>query len=114
MWTCRYCGAETEDDSWQKCWKCDLERDASDQTIADFQARMEQAKTRISQCSNCDTQLTYAGRKVMAEKSTLGFWLGDLGELFGGTLEVDVYFCKSCGKAEFYLGGVGEDWREHS
>ena len=61
-------------------------------------------------CSNCRLELSYAGTKRFHEGTRWGV-LGDLGELFVKKETFDVYFCAKCGKVEFFVDGIGEQYR---
>jgi len=37
--------------------------------------------------------------------------LGDLGELFVNKERFDVYCCPRCGRVEFFVDGIGEEFR---
>ena len=39
--------------------------------------------------------------------------LGDLGELFVNKERFDVYCCPRCGRVEFFVDGIGEEYRPH-
>lgn len=55
--------------------------------------------------------MKYAGIRKFHEGAKLGFWLGDLGELFIKREHYDTYICPNCGKLEFYLDGIGDNKR---
>ena len=62
------------------------------------------------QCPRCNTALKYLGTKKFHEGTRLGF-LGDLGELFVNRESFDVYVCPRCGRVEFFVDGIGEQFR---
>lgn len=65
-------------------------------------------------CPRCDTPLSYQGTKKFHEGTRLwGALLGDLGELFTNREHLDIYVCPRCGRVEFFLDGVGEQFRPH-
>ena len=103
MWNCKVCGAVTEDDSWNACWKCSTAKDASEAAIHEAQERIGKA----TKCLRCKNAMEYAGTKRFHEGSRIGV-LGDLAELFVGREAYDVYFCTHCGKVEFYIDGIGD------
>ena len=37
--------------------------------------------------------------------------LGEIGELFTNRENFDVYMCPRCGRVEFFVDGVGEEFR---
>ena len=66
--------------------------------------------TKSLSCSTCNLTLTFAGTKKFLEGKNWGVF-GDLGELFVNKETFDVYYCPKCGKVEFYVDGVGENYR---
>ncbi|MBK8974659.1 MAG: hypothetical protein IPM29_01920 [Planctomycetes bacterium] len=108
MWTCRTCNVEIDDDTWDTCWKCTSPRDLSEAEVRQRQERL----ARMQSCLRCEARLEYLGtRQFHVGGGRLDFWLGDLGELFVGRERYDVYMCRTCGKIEFFVDGVGEQWR---
>ena len=64
--------------------------------------------------STCDLELEYQGtRKFHEGFRAAPFLLGELGELFVNRMHFDVYLCPRCGRVEFFLDGVGEEFRPH-
>jgi len=61
-------------------------------------------------CSSCKVTLLYAGTKKFHEGKRWGL-LGDLGELFVNKETFDVYYCPKCGKVDFFVDGIGEEYR---
>lgn len=108
MWRCNACSTVVEDDTWEACWKCSTPRDSGEEQVKEIQ----EAIARFEKCLRCESKLEFAGRRKFHEGAKMGFWLGDLGELFVNRESFDVYVCQNCGKVEFYLTGVGEDVRE--
>ena len=111
MWTCKICGEVVDDDSWQTCWKCSSNRDGSPEELTELAEKHQKRIQRFQQCLRCESKLEYAGTKRFHEGAKMGFWLGDLGELFVGREYYDVYFCPHCGKVELYVDGIGDDLR---
>jgi len=65
-------------------------------------------------CARCNLPLEYVGTKKFHEGSRgWGFFLGDLGELFVHREHFDVYVCNHCGSVEFFVDGIGEEFRPH-
>jgi hypothetical protein len=62
------------------------------------------------QCVRCATKLDYVGTKRFHEGTRWGV-LGDLGELFVNRESFDVFVCPRCGRVEFFVEGVGEEFR---
>ena len=63
-------------------------------------------------CPRCKTNLDYVGTKSFHEGTRWGV-LGDLGELFVNKERFDVYCCPRCGRVEFFIDGIGEEFRPH-
>ena len=63
-------------------------------------------------CSRCETKLRYVGVKAFHEGRRWGV-LGDLSELFVKREKFDVYVCPRCGRVEFFVDGIGEQFRPH-
>ncbi|USN98618.1 MAG: hypothetical protein H6810_10660 [Phycisphaeraceae bacterium] len=65
-------------------------------------------------CPRCEATLNYVGTKKFHEGSRAApFLLGDLGELFVNREKYDVYVCPECGRVEFFVDGIGEQFRPH-
>ena len=64
------------------------------------------------QCARCTTGLQSMGTKKFHE-GTRWSVLGDLAELFENREHFDVYMCPRCGRVEFFVDGVGEEFRPH-
>jgi hypothetical protein len=62
------------------------------------------------QCARCATALEYYGTKKFHEGTRIGVF-GELAELFQSREHFDVYVCPRCGRVEFFLDGVGEEFR---
>lgn len=72
---------------------------------------METPVTPVS-CPRCETPLGYVGTKKFHEGTRAWpFLLGELGELFVNRESFDVYMCPTCGRVEFFVDGVGEQFR---
>jgi hypothetical protein len=54
--------------------------------------------------------MTYRGTKNFHEGTRWGL-LGDIGELFVNKETFDVYHCPKCGRVEFFVDGIGEEFR---
>jgi len=63
-------------------------------------------------CSRCDAYLDYAGERRFHEGTRFGVF-GDIGELFVNRERFDVYVCPRCGRVEFFIDGIGENFRPH-
>jgi ribosomal protein S27AE len=64
------------------------------------------------QCPRCGTSLQYMGAKKFHEGTRWSVF-GDLAELFENREHFDVYMCSRCGRVEFFVDGVGEEFRQH-
>ena len=62
------------------------------------------------QCVRCSTKLDYVGTKRFHEGTRWGV-LGDLGELLVSRQSFDVFVCPRCGRVEFFIEGIGEEFR---
>lgn len=72
-------------------------------------ARAEEREGETLYCLRCQTELNFLGTKKFLEGSRgWGFFFGDFGELLVNREHMDVYWCPSCGKVEFFLDGVGD------
>ncbi len=108
MWTCKKCG-EVLEDTFSCCWKCRTDRSGTEQ-FSSPQAETE--APRPLACPRCDVALAYVGTKAFHEGTRWGV-LGELGELFVNKERLDVYSCPRCGRVEFFVDGVGEEFRPH-
>ena len=61
-------------------------------------------------CARCNKPLDYVGRKLFHEGTNWGA-LGEIGELFVKKQHFDVYVCNRCGRVEFFVDGLGEEFR---
>jgi DNA-directed RNA polymerase subunit RPC12/RpoP len=66
----------------------------------------------VMTCTRCSTPLEYKGTKKFHEGTRWGA-LGELGELFVNSERFDVYVCTRCGRVEFFVDGIGEEYRPH-
>jgi hypothetical protein len=53
------------------------------------------------------------GTKKIHEGTNWGI-LGEVGELFVKRERFDVYVCPRCGRVEFFVDGIGEEFRSDS
>ena len=116
MWTCKKCG-ESVEDGFVVCWKCGT----SQEGIEDPQFRAVPSAEAMEStdvpkivdpisCARCNQALQYVGRKRFHEGTNWGV-LGELGELFVKRQHFDVYVCPRCGRVEFFVDGIGEQYR---
>ena len=52
-------------------------------------------------CIRCLGKMEHIGREEI-QLGKAGFFLGSLGHLMSGALEVEVFVCSECAKIEFY------------
>jgi len=64
-------------------------------------------------CVRCETELDFVGTKKFQEDSAGGVW-GAFGELFARRQRFDVYACPRCGRVEFFVDGLGEEYRSEA
>ena len=61
-------------------------------------------------CPRCNQELEHLGTKRFHEGTNWGV-LGELGELFVKRERFDIYACPRCGRVEFFVDGLGEQYR---
>jgi hypothetical protein len=107
-WTCLNCNDQV-DERYEVCWKCQHYR--SGQVAPGFStveiedpAQAEALSTKWSDknCVACKCELTYVGRKEFHEGMRWGA-LGDLAELFVSNTALEMYFCPTCRRVEFFM-----------
>jgi uncharacterized protein with PIN domain len=116
MWRCGKCSEQVEDD-FAVCWKCGTSREGLTnpqfQAVPDAQqlnpGTVASSENPIA-CARCNTTLHYVGRKRFHEGTNWGVF-GELGELFVKREHFDVYLCPRCGRVEFFVDGIGEQFR---
>ena len=118
MWRCARCG-ESIEDSFEVCWKCGTSKqgieDPQFQPVTSAGAAEPPPVPAIVNpisCARCNETLQYVGRKRFHEGTNWGV-LGELGELFVKREHFDVYVCPRCGRVEFFVDGIGEQYRPH-
>lgn len=126
MWQCVKC-CENHEDSFDVCWNCGTSRDgtedpsfrkADDSDPAPAASPAAAMSTTMPEpgdpsplsCSRCNRKLDYVGAKSFHEGTRWGA-LGDIGELFVNKERFDVYCCPRCGRVEFFVDGIGEEFR---
>ncbi len=111
MWTCAKCGERIED-TFDACWKCGTSRVGVDDpgVAAAAEPAAEPIERHPIRCPRCEQALTYMGTKKFHEGTRWGA-LGDIGELFVHKESFDVYCCPRCGRVEFFVDGIGEEFR---
>ena len=115
MWRCGKCGKSVDDD-FSVCWNCGTSRtgveDPVFRPVTDREVESAAVKRNAGPiaCSRCDKRLEYVGRKRFHEGTNWGVF-GELGELFVKRQHFDVYVCPQCGRVEFFVDGIGEEFR---
>ena len=111
MWNCPACREPIDDDSWETCWKCGADRAMTPDQLAEAARTAERRRATFLNCLRCGSRMQFAGRREFHEGARIGFWLGNLGELFVNREALVIYACEACGKVDFYLDGVGNELR---
>jgi hypothetical protein len=111
MWTCAKCGEQLED-TFEECWKCGTFKDGTENLDFEKPATIapQSEERHPIQCPRCEQALDYMGTKLFHEGTRWGA-LGDIGELFVNKEKFDVYCCPRCGRVEFFVDGIGEEFR---
>jgi hypothetical protein len=129
MWQCTKCGENLED-SFDLCWNCGTSRDGTedpnfrkaDDVVPETELKLtakevevigERGERSPMLCPRCDQPLGFVGTKKFHEGFRWGI-LGDLAELLENREWFDVYCCPRCGRVEFFVTGIGEQFRPHS
>lgn len=128
MWQCVKCREKLED-SFNVCWNCGTSRDGTEDPsfvkvddmppephdvapTSEAPPMKPRAEKSPISCPRCDRKLDYVGSKVFHEGTRWGV-LGDFAELFVNKERFDVYCCPRCGRVEFFVDGIGEEFRSH-
>jgi hypothetical protein len=120
MWQCTKC-KEQIDEASDTCWRCGTSHDGIEdpsfrrvEDVRDSSVPMVSTKhlspKSVLACARCELELNYVGTKNFHEGTRWGI-LGDLGELFVNKEKFDVYCCPKCGRVEFFVDGIGEEFR---
>jgi uncharacterized protein with PIN domain len=99
MWQCSKCG-EAHDDQFELCWKC-----AGEETAPALKPSPNPIR-----CPRCLTDLDFVSAKRFHEGANWGI-IGELGEIFVNRESFDIYVCPRCGRVEFFVDGIGEEFR---
>jgi hypothetical protein len=111
MWKCPKCREQVED-FYQVCWNCGTAPDGTEDPSfrrADDAAVAPPAKDPLA-CLRCERPMEYAGSKAFHEGARWGI-LGEIGELFVNKERFDIYVCQRCGRVEFFVDGIGQEFR---
>ena len=117
MWTCSGCGQQV-DETFGVCWKCGTSKegvpDPAFQPVSDRTGTSDapEPPRHPIACARCSRTLDYVGSKRFHEGANWGVF-GELGELFVKREHFDVYVCPRCGRVEFFVDGIGEEFRPH-
>jgi hypothetical protein len=125
MWQCRKC-RETVEDTFEVCWSCGTSKEGIEdpdfrkaddvppeqlgEQPAGVVATGDAAEVDPLLCPRCRRKLAYVGTKAFHEGTRWGV-LGELGELFVNKERFDIYCCQRCGRVEFFVDGIGEQFR---
>ncbi|MEA4816255.1 MAG: hypothetical protein VB120_05280 [Lachnospiraceae bacterium] len=52
-------------------------------------------------CLRCNSEMKFLGKEDI-QLGHVGFLTGTLGNLFSGSLAVEIFLCPACGKIEFF------------
>lgn len=135
MWHCPKCRERLNDD-FEVCWSCGTSKDGvedpdfrkaddpgppSDVGVEESTAIQEisekhaggrkKAQDPALDCPRCRRRLKFVGTKAFHEGTSWGGFFGDLGEFFVNKESFDVYVCQRCGRVEFFVSGIGEEFR---
>ena len=115
MWTCKICDSEIDDDTWEECWHCSSARHLEDGDIEGLRKAHQKKINIVLNCLRCEQPMTHAGTRKFRQEESISFTI--LGfELNPQRLShrYDIYVCPNCGKAEFFVDGIGDELRgEH-
>jgi len=86
--------------------------DAATYIFGEVKRLMDELDSSASQisCLRCKQQLQHVGTRRFHEGTNWGA-LGEIGELFVKRERFDVYICNRCGHVEFFVDGLGEQYR---
>ncbi|MGD8189613.1 hypothetical protein ACQCN2_06360 [Brevibacillus ginsengisoli] len=83
-----------------------------DNALIDFEKELPESSDQPSglqdvivkklDCPYCQQEMLFLGEQELQRSSAFSnLFLGELGDLIKGTLRLNMYVCKTCGKAEF-------------
>jgi len=110
MWKCVKC-SEDVDDGLEVCWNCEANRSGVVPNGASFSQeansdtelkRFLNRKHGPKNCSVCQSALKFVGTKDFHEGANWGV-LGDIGEIFVGHTNLEMYVCPTCLRVEFFI-----------
>ena len=109
MWICKVCDSEVEDDTWEACWRCSSSRHLNEKEIAELRVGYQRKTSAELYCLRCHRLLVHAGTRSFRDDDLLSIKF--LGYEMNRSERYDIYVCKNCGKAEFFVDGVGDEMR---
>lgn len=109
MWTCKICDHQVEDDTWETCWHCSRSRDLSEEEVAELRQSFEKKANAKLFCLRCKRLLAHAGTRAFRDDDLMSIKV--LGFEMNRSDRYDIYICQNCGKAEFFIDGVGDELR---
>jgi hypothetical protein len=117
MWRCPNCKEEVSDD-FDACWSCGTRTDGTPDPAFRRVPDAPGASVAAEQghpvaCPRCNLALTFIGTKKLHEGTRVWDAMGGVWELFKHRESFDVYMCPRCGRVEFFVDGVGEEFRPH-
>jgi hypothetical protein len=114
MWECIKCHEQLED-TFDVCWNCGTSKEGVED--ANFRKAEDVLPEDLSTaadvepdplcCPRCNQRLDFVGTKSFKEWK----FFGDIEVLFGGREKFDMYCCPRCGRVEFFVDGIGEQFR---
>lgn len=101
-WTCETCG-EQHASQFETCWKCEGARLPPEER--EGQIEIAAPPSEPLKCLRCTSVMKKTGTMQIQDHSS---W--DI-SLFRDFKSFDVFVCPRCGKAEFFVDGLGEELR---
>jgi hypothetical protein len=111
---CPVCEVNSEHESSARCTYCGCPANSTAEEVDRRRHALELKVARGGRltCLRCDSKLKFYGTRYFHEgEGHPSFWFGNLGELAVNRVVLDAYGCQVCGKAEFFIDGVGEHLR---
>jgi DNA-directed RNA polymerase subunit RPC12/RpoP len=116
MWNCKKCGEGNSDD-FDVCSQCGAKNSESlplnvaqepKALASDYQSTIKNLNPM--NCPRCDQPLHYVGTREFHEGPGGGFF-SNWSEMFMNKERFDVYVCRRCGRVEFFVDDIGEQFR---
>ena len=117
MWQCLKCHKAVEE-TFDVCWNCGTARDGTEDPSFrkdedSVQDETEHPSADPIFCLRCNRKLDFVGTKKFHEGTRAWDVIGGIWELFKNREHFDVYVCPRCGRVEFFVDRVGEEFRPH-